>query len=100
MESTVRKNLSDALLKDLSSKENKRTRKQLQGAKPQLLYLENLEFINDTIKELVGRGRIAKSVKTVQFTDSDLEIARKIAKKYQDSFVRRKKYQIFVSPKE
>lgn len=92
MESTVRKNLSDALLKDLSSKENKRTRKQLQGAKPQLLYLENLEFINDTIKELVGRGRIAKSVKTVQFTDSDLEIARKIAKKYQDSFVRRKKY--------
>ena len=51
MESTVRKNLSDALLKDLSSKENKRTRKQLQRARPQLLYLENLDFINETIKK-------------------------------------------------
>ena len=57
MESTVRKNLSDALLKDLSSKENERTRKQLQRARPQLLYLENLDFINETIKKLTERAR-------------------------------------------
>jgi hypothetical protein len=91
MESTVRKNLSDALLKDLSSKENERTRKQLQRARPQLLYLENLDFINDTIKKLTEKGRLDTEVNTVKFTSSDLDTAREIAEKYQNSYIRRNK---------
>ena len=43
MESTVRDKLAKGLLKDLSSEENKRTRKQLQKARPQVLFLENLD---------------------------------------------------------
>ena len=46
MESNVRTKLAEALLKDLSSDENKRTRKKLQKARPQVLFLENLNFIN------------------------------------------------------
>ena len=91
MESTVRKKLSDALLKDLSSKENDRTRKQLQRARPQLLYLENLDFINETIKKLTERGRLKTEVNTVEFTNSDLKTAREIAQKYQKSYIRRNK---------
>lgn len=89
MEASVRKKLGDALLRDLSSKENKKTRKQISGATPQLLFLENLDFINDTIKELVSRDRIPKSVKTVEFTKTDLETARTIANKYQKSYIKR-----------
>lgn len=92
MESTVRKRLGDALLRDLSKKENTKTRKQLSGGRPQLLYLENLEFINDIIRILVEKGRIPKSIKVLEFTEKDLETARTIAKKYQNSYVKRKKY--------
>ena len=42
MEASVRKELSDRILKDLSSEETKKTRKKLQGARPQLLFLNNL----------------------------------------------------------
>ena len=49
MESSVRKKLSSKVLRDLSSKENKKTRKLLQKARPQLLYLEDLDFINEKI---------------------------------------------------
>lgn len=91
MESNVRKQLARQLLRDLSSKENVKVRKQLQGARPQLLFLEDLEFINDTIRELVERERIPGTVKTLAFTQKDLQEARTIAKKYQDSFAKRKK---------
>ena len=40
MESSVRKQLSDRILKDLSSDQVKKTRKQLQGARPQVLFLD------------------------------------------------------------
>ena len=91
MESNVRKQLAKQLLSDLSSKENRKVRKQLQGARPQLLFLEDLEFINDTIRELVERKRIPGTVKTLAFTQKDLQEARTIAKRYQDSFAKRKK---------
>jgi len=91
MESKVRKKLSAALLRDLSKKENTKTRKQLSGGRPQLLYLEDLEFINDIIRILVEKKRIPKSIKVIEFTKKDLETARTIAKKYQDSYIKRKK---------
>jgi len=91
MESSVRKNLSAKVLKDLSSKENRKTRKLLQKARPQLLYLEDLDFINETISELIERGRISKDVSLVKIGAQELSKARSIAKKYQDSYIKRNK---------
>ena len=91
MESSVRKQLSDRILKDLSSDQVKKTRKQLQGARPQVLFLDNLKFINDTIKELIDRGHITKDVKNVSLSQKNLKRAREIAKPFQDSYIRRKK---------
>lgn len=91
MESSVRKELSDRILKDLSSDQVKKTRKQLQGARPQVLFLDDLKFINDTIKELIDRGHITKDVKNVSLSKKNLTRAREIAKPFQDSYIKRKK---------
>ena len=91
MESNIRDRLAKALLKDLSSEENVRTRKQLQRARPQVLFLENLRFINDTIQELAERGHLDEDLKLLEFSPSDLKNARVIAKKYQDSYIKRHK---------
>lgn len=91
MESNIRDRLAKALLKDLSSEENVRTRKQLQKARPQVLFLENLRFINDTITELANRGHLDEDLKLLEFSPSDLKNARIIAKKYQDSYIKRHK---------
>ena len=91
MESNIRDRLAKALLKDLSSEENVRTRKQLQKARPQVLFLENLRFINDTITELANRGHLDEELKLLEFRSGDLKNARIIAKKYQDSYIKRHK---------
>ena len=91
MKENVRKQLAEGLLKDLSKAENIRTRKQVQAARPQLLFLENLDFINLTIKELVKRGRLAKSFRITELTDGDLQEARKIASTYQNDFIKKNK---------
>ena len=91
MESNVRDKLAKALLKDLSSEENVRTRKQLQKARPQVLFLENLDFINDTIKELTEREHLDEDIALLEFSPEDLSKARKIAKVYQDGYIKRHK---------
>ena len=52
---SVRESLAKDLLKGLSAKENRETRKALQSTRPHVLFLENLDFINDTIVELKTR---------------------------------------------
>ena len=89
MQSNIRTKLAEALLKDLSSDENKRTRKKLQKARPQVLFLENLNFINDTIKELTTRGHLDVDISLIEFDASDLEKARRVADKYQASYIKR-----------
>ena len=91
MQSNIRKELAEGLLADLSKAENVRTRKQVQAARPQLLFLEDLDFINKTIKELVSRGRLAKSFRQVELTDADLKTAQNIAETYQNDFIKRNK---------
>ena len=91
MQSNIRKELAEALLKDLSSDENKRTRKKLQKARPQVLFLENLNFINDTIKELGSRGHLDEEINLLKFTAADLQKARDVGAKFQTGYVRRNK---------
>ena len=54
-------------------------------------FLEDLDFINNTIKELVSRGRLAKSFRLIELTDADLQNARNIAETYQNDFIKRNK---------
>lgn len=91
MESNVRDRLAKALLKDLSSEENTRTRKQLQRARPQVLFLENLDFINDTIKELTERKHLDEDIALLEFSTEDLKKARKVAERYQEGYIKRHK---------
>ena len=66
MESNVRSKLTKALLKDLSSAENRKLRKTLQKAQPHMLILDDLDFINNTVSKLIERGRITKDVKVAE----------------------------------
>ncbi len=91
MDSNVRKQLAKGLLKDLSRAENIKTRKKVQAARPQLLFLNNLDFINDTIEELIKRGRLAKSFRVPKLENSDLTKAKEIASTYQANFIKKNK---------
>ncbi len=84
----VRKKISKSLLKLLNSETNKATRKRVSKQKPQLLFLEDLEFINDTIRELIERKHISSRTNTYIFEKQHLEWARSIAEHYQDFYVR------------
>ena len=89
----VRKTLADEMLKKLSKESNEELRGYLtQSRRPQIINLENLEFINDTIRELnkapsrKGEGA-NRSISTVQFSDQDLKLARDLAEKKQNYFI-------------
>ena len=90
MESSVRKALSDQILSDLSSEGVKKTRAQLQKVRPQILVLENLNFINDTIEELVARKHL-KNITTVTLGADQLKEARDIARVHQDTYIQQNK---------
>mgnify|MGYP001180001039 FL=1 len=86
MESAVRKELAEKVKAHLSSEGVKKSRATLQKVRPQILFLDNLNFINDTIKELTERKHI-KNVSLVQISADDLTKARQIAKTYQDTYI-------------
>ena len=53
-----------------------------------IIDLEDLEFINDTIKELIERKHISSRTNTYIFEKQHLEWARGIAEHYQDFYLR------------
>ena len=59
---TVSKRISNQLLKKLSSEYNKKTRKEAQTGRPQILQLKNLDFINETLDQFIERGKGSKSI--------------------------------------
>ena len=87
--SSIRKNISNQLLKKLSAEENTRVRKSLQrSGRPQVLFLEDLSFVNDSIKELNKRhGERLGKLNTIRPTKSMLTYARSQAKVLQDKFI-------------
>ena len=84
---TVSKRISNQLLKKLSSEYNKKTRKEAQSGRPQILQLKDLDFINETLEQFIDRGKGSKSIKKVTITKDDVKQAQQIAKTYQDRFV-------------
>lgn len=87
--SSIRKNISNQLLKKLSAEENTRVRKSLQrSGRPQVLFLEDLSFVNESIKELNKRhGERLGKLNTIRPTKSMLTYARSQAKVLQDKFI-------------
>ena len=88
--SVVRKNLAEKLLLALQQD----TRQDLtRSSRANVLYLDNLEFINTTIKQVQGRyPDLIPNQKTLKFTTNNLSSAHKIASKYQDKFCKKKIY--------
>lgn len=92
---TVRAEIADGILSALSSEANKRVRRQAQQTgRPQVIRLQNLDFINKTIEELIAGGKESKNVKTVDFTAEDVQKARDLAAPYQKRFLDSRKSQI------
>jgi hypothetical protein len=81
----VSKRISNQLLEKLSSEFNKKTRQAAQRGRPQILQLENLDFINETLDSFIERGKGSKSIKKVTVTEEDVKWAQGVAKSYQAS---------------
>ena len=87
---TVSKRISNQLLKKLSAEYNKKTRKEAERGRPQVLQLKNLNFINETLEQFIDRGKGSKTIKKVTITKQDVKWAQSLAKTYQDRFVQRR----------
>jgi hypothetical protein len=92
--SNVRKTVSDKLLHRLSAEENRKTRKAVQGTRPQLLYLENINFINEAIQEMNNRhGDKLGQLKILQGNQSaNLKKARELADIRQKRYINKYKF--------
>lgn len=87
--SVVRKQVSQAILRKLSSKNNRKLRRVVQrSGKPQVFSLPDLNFINQTIDGLNSSEKYNTNFKKVRLTKQNLKKARDIAKQAQDRFVK------------
>lgn len=84
--SYVREKLAKDLLRQLSKDQNKKVRAQLQSTRPHILNLDNLNFINSTIKAMSEKNKLT-NVSEVVGINSNLKKARKIAKRYQKVYI-------------
>ena len=95
---SVRKNLAAKMKNALSTESNELQREALQNKRPQVLYLDDLEFINNTIRKIT-RGLSTMGTKkdylrkdlTVTFTSKDLKKAKDIVRPFQDKFIKANK---------
>ena len=91
---SVRKELAAKMKDALSEESNVIQRRALQNKRPQLLMLEDLEFINDTIRKITAglstmgdEKRYLRKDLTVNFTRKDLQKAKELAEPYQLSLI-------------
>ena len=92
MEASVRKNLADRVLKAISSEAVEKTRQKVETGRAQVLFLEDLQFINDTINKVFEKGYINSDIKGINPIDEgNLKVARDIAKIKQTSYTKRNK---------
>ncbi len=84
---SVRKNLSDKLLKFASKEENKLIRSAI-NKKPQIIFLEDLKWLDDTILEMMERKHMPKKRFRRYNNEKNLAKAKELAKKKHNNFVR------------
>ena len=80
---SVRKNLSDKLLKFASKEENKLIRSAI-NKKPQIVFLEDLKWLDDTILEMMERKHMPKKRFRRYNNAKNLAKAKELAKKKHD----------------
>ena len=81
MEASVRKNLADRVLKAISSEAVEKTRQKVETGRAQVLFLEDLQFINDTINKVFEKGYInsdIKGINPVSYTHLTLPTNREV----------------------
>lgn len=86
--SNVRKTLNEKILRSLRKEENERTRKAIQGTRPQVIYLEDLSFIKDAIADInekYGKDRL----KGLKVDGRKLGTARKKANDRQNKYIKK-----------
>ena len=83
---SVRDNLAKNLLKTLSKEQNEQSAKRLKSRRPQILFLEDLKFVEELIEKIKVKGYIPKSVRVIK-SAGILDEARKIAEGYQDEYI-------------
>lgn len=84
---SVRKHLSEELLKFASREENQLIRSAI-NKKPQIVFLEDLKWLDDTILEMMAREHMPKRRFRRYNNAKNLAKARAIAKTKHDNFVR------------
>ena len=63
---SVRNNLAKNLLKKLSAEQNNQSAKTLKSPRPQVIFLEDLQFVEDTVRKVIEKGYVPKSVKVIK----------------------------------
>lgn len=84
---TIRAEQAEKIKKKLAKGYARKVRSKVQRVRPQVLNLQNLDFIEKTMEVLIERGRIPP-VDIRKASKEDLQTARKIAKKYQDQYLK------------
>ena len=84
--SSVRNNLAKNLLKKLSKEQNTQSAQTLKSPRPQLLFLEDLKFVEDTVKKVKEKGYVPESVRVKKLPNL-LDNARSIARTYQTDYI-------------
>lgn len=93
---TLRQAMAQPMLDALSTEANNAIRKQAQRTgRAQILQLPNLEFINDTIRSLIesDSDTANRNLKTVDFSDLNIQTAKEMALKKQKAFLNKRKVQ-------
>ena len=83
---SVRNNLAKNLLKKLSAEQNNQSAKTLKSPRPQVIFLEDLQFVEDTVRKVIEKGYVPKSVKVIKLPKV-LDAARSIARNYQTDYI-------------
>lgn len=84
---SVRDNLAKNLLKKLSKEQNEQSAKTLKSPRPQVLFLEDLQFIEDTVRKVKEKEYVPESVKVKKIPNL-LKEAQSIAKNvYQADYI-------------
>lgn len=84
---SVREKLAKNLLKKLSKEQNEQSAKTLKSSRPQVLFLEDLQFVEDTVRKVKEKKYVPESVKVKKIPNL-LKEAQSIAKNvYQADYI-------------
>jgi len=91
---SVKKRMSDQILKAASKKEAELMRASAQTNRPQVVYLQDLKWLDDIILEMMDRGHMPKKRFKRYNTPKNLQKARAIARTKQATYLKNNKFNV------